>query len=130
MRIKTAVASLGIALAGAAAMATVGAASAAAVNPVIEPAQGVYFGLEFDPAETAALGNSAIPGLLTQFLPVERTGFVLDDDSVLPVVDGLLYATPGAVVNEAAARQGQVGIALVDPAVAGGYQFLIVQDLP
>lgn len=123
-------ASLGIALAGAAVASTVGAASASAIVPTIDPAQGIYIGLDFDQAETAALGNSAIPGLLTQLLPVNTTGFVIDEDSSLPLYDGRLYSTPGAVVKEAAARQGMIGIGIVDPARAGGYQFLIVQDLP
>ncbi|MRH91632.1 hypothetical protein GFY24_30050 [Nocardia sp. SYP-A9097] len=130
MRIKTVAASLGIALAGAAVLATVGAGSAAAVRPIIEPGQGVYLGLEFDQAETVALGNSAVPGLLTQFLPLDQTGFVMDPDSRLPQDDGYLYATPGAVVNEAAAVGGRVTLAIVNPAQAEGYQYLIVQRLP
>ncbi|MCU1640384.1 MAG: hypothetical protein JWN03_659 [Nocardia sp.] len=130
MRIRTAVASLGIALAGAGVMSTVGAASASAVVPEIDPGHGIYFGLDFDQNETAALGNSAIPGLLTQFLPAGRTGYVVDQDSDLPRVDGRLYATPGAVINEAAARQGEVAIAVMDPAFIKGFQFLIVEQLP
>lgn len=129
MRIRTATAAVGIALAGAAFATTAGAGSAAAVTPISDPANGLYFGLEFDRAETAAISQSAIPGLLTQFLPTATTGFILDPDSDLRVVDGRLYSTPGAVIKEMGARQGEFGIALVDPAMLRGYQVLIVQSL-
>ncbi|UFS95339.1 hypothetical protein [Nocardia huaxiensis] len=130
MRIKTAIAGVGVALAGAAAAATIGAATASAAIPGSDPAQGMYFGVEFDAAETAALADSVIPGLLTQLVPADRTAYVLDSESQLPVVDGYLYATTGAVLKEAAANGGFVGIALVDPARVRGAQLMIVQVLP
>ncbi|WP_067571110.1 hypothetical protein [Nocardia acidivorans] len=129
MRIKTVAASLGIALAGAAAVSTVGAGSAAAFQPFSDPGKGIYFGVEFDRAETAALSDSVVPGLMTQFLSNRQTGYILDDYSELLQRDGHLYATPGSVLKEAGEYGGMVGFAVVDPARLGGYQFLVVQEL-
>ncbi|MEC3955127.1 hypothetical protein VMT65_18945 [Nocardia sp. CDC153] len=128
MRIRTAVATVGIALAGAAA-ATVSAGSAAAIQPVVAPQNGTYFGVVLNHGETQALANSPIPGWLDPIY--ESNGCnILDVDSRLPQDDNYVYATLPDIVNEAARdRGGVIGMAWVAPTRHCGGSFLVVEGL-
>lgn len=128
MRIRTAVATVGIALAGAAA-ATASAGSAAAFTPSIDPGSGLLVGVDLTHDETVALSNSWIPAAITQ---INGGHNLIAPDPYYS--DLLKYGhTNGSltqIVGEAAAFPGgQVGLYLVDPDYFGGGNFLLIQDL-
>lgn len=126
MRIRTAVATVGIALAGAGIAATASAGSAAALTPYLNPGNGIIVAVDLTHDETVALSNSWIPAAITQ---INRGGNRIALDpyfSDLP--EG--YASMTAAVGEAADTPGgQVSFAVVDPAVFRGGNFLLMEDL-
>ncbi|WP_405133556.1 hypothetical protein [Nocardia sp. NBC_01388] len=130
MRIRTAAAALGIALAGVAFATTAGAGSASAITPIIDPSNGVYLAVLFDQGDTAALNNSPIPGVLEQLAPDGRTTMLIDPASSLPRDDHTVYATVPAVVAEAAGRHGEFGFGWYDPNVNAGNPVRVIQVLP
>ncbi|MVU79059.1 hypothetical protein GPX89_17620 [Nocardia sp. ET3-3] len=130
MRIRTAVATVGIALAGAAAATTASAGSAAAFTPYINPGGGIIVGVALNHDETVALANSWIPAAITQ---VNRGHDLIAPDpyfSDIPVYNGTTYATLSQAVGEAADTPGgEVSLNVVDPNVHHGGNFLLVEDL-
>ncbi|MFE3188822.1 hypothetical protein ACFXHA_07405 [Nocardia sp. NPDC059240] len=130
MRIRTAVATVGIALAGAAAAATMSAGSAAAFTPYVDPGTGIVVAVDLNHDETVALANSPIPAMITQINQANNRIAPDPYFSQLPKLDGTVYATLASTVGEAAATPGgRVGLAVVDPAVFRGGNFLLVEDL-
>ncbi|MFJ9362946.1 hypothetical protein ACIRRA_00795 [Nocardia sp. NPDC101769] len=130
MRIRTAVATVGIALAGAALATTASAGSAAAFTPYINPGGGIYVGVDLDHDETVALSNTWIPAAIDQINRANNRIALDPYYSEIPMVDGKMYGNLTQVVGEAADTPGgQVGLALVDPAVHHGGNFLLIQDL-
>ncbi|WP_433661652.1 hypothetical protein ACQPW1_05375 [Nocardia sp. CA-128927] len=116
MRIRAAVATLGIAAGLAATAASFGAGQAAAFQPVIEPQNGVYLGVTLDHSETVALRNSPLPGMVDQ-LWRDRGLIDIDPRSLYASDDDVIYADFSDAIDEAAAfRYGSVNIGIVDPA--------------
>ncbi|MGW4123174.1 hypothetical protein [Nocardia sp. NPDC004711] len=130
MRIRTAVASLGIAVAVASFGATATAGSASAITPIIDPGKGIYLAVILNESETAALANSPIPGFLDSVLPADQQYFVLDPDSVLPWDGTYVYADISEITTEAAIRHGVVALGIYDPSRNDGAFFRVVQVLP
>ncbi|WP_157513910.1 hypothetical protein [Nocardia concava] len=130
MRIRTAVATVGIALAGAAVAATASAGSAAAFTPIINPGGGIYVGVELNHDETVALADSWIPAAITQINQAHNRIALDPYFSEMGLGDGMVYPTMSATVGEAADTPGgQISLAVVDPAVFRGGNFLLVEDL-
>ncbi|WP_157535111.1 hypothetical protein [Nocardia inohanensis] len=129
MRIRTAVATLGLALTGAAAAATCSAGSAAAITPFSDPSIGIYAGVSLDRNEAAALNNSPLPGMLNGFLGDNLT-YILDPASRLPQDDDYVYADPSDVISEVAhSRFGEFGLAWVNPSWNNGHPYMVVEVL-
>ncbi|APB01655.1 hypothetical protein [Nocardia seriolae] len=130
MRIRTAVATVGIAFAGAAVAATASAGSAAAFTPHINPGHGVVVSVDLTHDETVALANTWIPAAIDQINGVNNRIALDPYYSDIPVVDGVAYANLTEVVGEAAGTPGgQVGMAVVNSPVMHGGNFLLVEDL-
>ncbi|GAB2561578.1 hypothetical protein [Nocardia heshunensis] len=130
MRIRTAVATVGIALAAVTSGTAATAGSASAITPIIDPGKGIYVAVILNQSETAALANSPIPGILDNVLPWDQQYFVLDKDSVLPYDGQFVYADIDEIVTEAAIRHGVVAFGIYDPARNDGCLFRVVQALP
>ncbi|MGW4244815.1 hypothetical protein [Nocardia sp. NPDC004722] len=130
MRIRTAVATVGIALAGAGAAATMSAGSAAAFTPYINQGDGVIAGVDLNHDETVALANSWIPAAITQINQAHNRIALDPYFSEMGLGDGQVYPTMSLTVGEAADTPGgQVSLVVVDPAVYRGGNFLLVEDL-
>ncbi len=128
MRIRTVVATLGTAVVGGAIAATLTAGPAAAFKPVINDPSGIIVGVGLDHNETVAVANSPIPAVLKQAFP--HTQYWIDPASQLPQDDYYVYADLPAVFTEAArAPHGQIGFAVVNPAMYQGHNAIIVQGL-
>ncbi|MFE2958645.1 hypothetical protein [Nocardia tengchongensis] len=128
MRIRTAMATVGIALAGAAAV-TASAGSAAAFTPHINPGGGVIVGVDLTHDETVALSNTWIPAAITQ---INGGHNMIAPDPYYSdlVIDGRPQGNLTQVVGEAAeVPDGQVGLYVVDPSRFQGGNFLLIQDL-
>ncbi|WP_330183464.1 hypothetical protein OHB26_07385 [Nocardia sp. NBC_01503] len=117
-------------MAGAVFATTVGANSASAVTPIIDPGKGIYLAVLFDRGETAALNNSPIPGLLDRVAPDGQTLMFVDPASRLPQDEDVVYASVPDVVAEAAVRNGVFGIGWYNPADNAGYPVRVVEILP
>ncbi|GAB0102613.1 hypothetical protein JMUB6875_15820 [Nocardia sp. JMUB6875] len=130
MRIRTAVATVGIALAGAAAATTASAGSAAAFTPYINPGDGILVVVDLNHDETVALSRSWIPAAITQINQAHNRIALDPYFSGMGLGDGMVYPTMSSTVGEAADTPGgQVSLALVDPAKFRGGNFLLVEDL-
>ncbi|MEC3913399.1 hypothetical protein [Nocardia sp. CDC160] len=130
MRIRTAVATVGIALAGAAAAATVSAGSAAAFTPYINPGNGILVAVDLNHDETVALAHSWIPAAITQINQANNRIALDPTFSRMGVGDGMVYPTMSTAVGEAAQTPGgQVSLAVTDPAQFRGGNFLLIEDL-
>ncbi|MGW4353505.1 hypothetical protein ACWELJ_15620 [Nocardia sp. NPDC004582] len=129
MRIRTAVASAGIALAGAAAV-TAAAGSAAAFTPQINPGHGVLVSVDLNHDETVALAGTWIPAAIDQINGANNRIALDPYYSEIPKINGAVYGSLTEVVGEAAATPGgQVSMAVVNSPVMQGGNFLLVQDL-
>ncbi|GAB4589096.1 hypothetical protein [Nocardia sp. IFM 10818] len=105
---------------------TLGAGAAAAVAPVSTD-NGI--GLILNPAETAALANSPVPGAIDALVPPTGHRVEMDPESQLALPDGSTYASDQQIIAEAAAHGGQSAIVVLNPAspVDPGAQVLIAQ---
>ncbi|MFI6215403.1 hypothetical protein ACIBCD_25705 [Nocardia brasiliensis] len=115
MRIRTVVAGVATAL-GLAVLGATTAGEAAAIVPEFDPGVGLYGALDLNGAETAALRNSPIPGMLDG-LWMDRGLIDADPASQLSGAHTGedIDANFSDVVAEAAARGGTVSIGIVDP---------------
>ncbi|WP_194817021.1 hypothetical protein [Nocardia sp. XZ_19_385] len=129
MGMRRAFATVGLAVAGAAVAGMMQAGSAAAVEPVVDPARGLYFGVVLNEQETVALSNSPLPAMLDGVYMSSATIRILGE-SYLDEDDENVYADLPEVVDTAAALDGIVGFALVDPAGNGGRPLRVVAVFP
>ncbi|MFE3222425.1 hypothetical protein [Nocardia sp. NPDC059228] len=130
MRIRTAMATVGIALGGAALATTASAGSAAAFTPYINPGNGIYVAVDLNHDETVALSNTWIPAAIDQINMAHNRVAVDPYFSDIPFIDGKVYGNLTQIVGEAADTPGgQISMALVDPAVHHGGNFVLVEDL-
>ncbi|MGW2662791.1 hypothetical protein ACWCW7_17645 [Nocardia tengchongensis] len=120
---------VGISLAGAGLGFAIAPGQAAALAPIIEPQNGIYIGLDFNHADTVALANSPIPGMLNQ--PLLSAGAEIDPASRYWYPDRTaIWGRFSDLVDEAALTpNGSVGLALVDPAQFRGYNIIVAQTL-
>ncbi|WP_280234162.1 hypothetical protein [Nocardia cyriacigeorgica] len=126
MRIRSISAVLFLAFATA---AVFGAGSAAAADPIIDPAQS-RVGVHLNHAETTALAGGPIPALVTMVVPANRIGAGLDNDTrIYRDENGAVHATLRQIVSEAASMpDGTVTILVNAPGTRNGRVFDVYQQ--
>ncbi|WP_157762219.1 hypothetical protein [Nocardia yamanashiensis] len=122
MRIRTVVAALGIALGATVA----GAGSASAIQPIINPGNGVYAGFALDEGETVALNNSPIPVVLDRIVG-DRAIFRFSSETHQPFTDYEMYLPVSDVIRDAAGRGGLFALVWIDPAQNFGQPFRVIE---
>ncbi|OZD39327.1 hypothetical protein ACJEDT_02885 [Rhodococcoides fascians] len=113
MKIRT-IATAGALTVGVAVIGVLGAGTASAATPIVDPEFGVA-GVLLTNAETAALAASPIPDALASLVPNNQRIAYLEEGSVLLGPDGTLTGPDKVMVGEAAARGGHVNVYLTDP---------------
>ncbi|MEU7631851.1 hypothetical protein AB0C34_17955 [Nocardia sp. NPDC049220] len=101
---------------------------AAAVVPINAP--GIVVGGGFNHEETIALSNSPIPSILGVQLLAGATAVHVDPRSAIPQKDGMINADMPTIFRDAAAASnGKIVLALVDPAQWRGKHILVAEFL-
>lgn len=105
----------------------VGAGSAAAADPIVQPDR---VGLHLNHAETAALGGGPVPALLSMVVPLNRIGAGLKGDTeIYRDENGGVHASLRQVIMEAASHpDGTVTVYVNAPGARNGRTLDIYQN--
>lgn len=113
MRVRAAVAALGIGAGSAAIIVTSGAGQAAAFTTEIIPELGLY-SVELDHSETVALRNSPLPGMLDPLWRDHGVAFVVPSSAAS--TDEVIFGDFSDVVAASAdSTLGEVGLVVIYP---------------
>lgn len=128
MRVRS-VAAMGLVAGGIGFGAVMSAGSASAVVPVQAP--GVIVGVGLNHAETAAVANTPLPSMLGINLLAPLTVVSVPEGSPTPrTPDGRIDATMATIWQDmAAAPNGRITVALVDPGQWAGKAIVVKQFL-